>query len=458
MRIMKSLPVYCLGLLMLSTAQAKVSEFQLDNGLKLIVREDHRAPVMVSQVWYKVGSSYEQNGITGVSHVLEHMMFKGTDKLKPGEFSRIIAANGGRENAFTSRDYTAYFQSMEKSRLSVSFELEADRMRGLVLTDEEFKKEVKVVMEERRLRTEDKPESYTYEQYNAVASLTSPYRTPIIGWMKDLESMTVEDLKEWYRLWYAPNNATVVVAGDVDAQAVYALAKKYFGPLKPSKNLLPPKPQTEPEQKGQRRIQVKMPAQLPYLLMGYPVPSLKTAEQEWEAYALEVLAGVLDGGDSARLPTRLVRQQGLLTSAGAGYTLGSRLSGQFLLEGVPAQGYSIQQAEAALLKEVKQLREKPVDKDELERIKAQVVASNVFERDSVFYQAMQTGVYETVGLGWKRLDDYVEKIQSITPEQVQAVAVKYLVDDRLSIAEMVPLPMDQKTVSKKATGDHHGSH
>ena len=458
MRTLKALPVFCLGLLMLSTAQAKVSEFQLENGLKLIVREDHRAPVVVSQVWYKVGSSYEHNGVTGVSHVLEHMMFKGTKKLEPGEFSRIIAAQGGRENAFTSRDYTAYFQRLEKSRLKVSFELEADRMRGLQLTDEEFQKEVRVVMEERRLRTEDKPESYTYEQFNAVAQLTSPYRTPIIGWMKDLESMTVADLKDWYQRWYAPNNATVVVAGDVDAKAVYALAKQYFGPLKPSKNLLPPKPQTEPQQKGQRRIKVKMPAQLPYLLMGYPVPSLKEADEEWEAYALEVLAGVLDGGDSARLPTRLVRQQGMLTSTGAGYTLAGRLSGQLLLEAVPAQGFSILQAEEALLKEVKLLREKPVSKDELERIKAQVVASNVFERDSIFYQAMQTGVYETVGLGWKRLDEYVDKIQSVTAEQVQAVAVKYLVDDRLSVAEMVPLPMDQKAMSKKVSGGQHGRH
>lgn len=458
MRILKTLSVFCLGLLMLSTAHAKVSEFRLDNGLKLIVREDHRAPVVVSQVWYKVGSSYEHNGTTGVSHVLEHMMFKGTSKVPPGEFSRLIAANGGRENAFTSRDYTAYFQRLEKSRLKVSFELEADRMRSLVLTDKEFQKEVKVVMEERRLRTEDKPESYTYEQFNAVAQLTSPYRTPIIGWMKDLQSMTVDDLKNWYRRWYAPNNATVVVVGDVDANDVYALAKKYFGPLKPSKNLLPPKPQTEPVQKGQRRIQVKKPAQLPYVLMGYPVPSLKVAEHEWEAYALEVLAGVLDGGDSARLPTRLVRQQGLLTSAGAGYTLASRLAGEFLLEGVPAQGYSIKQAEDALLKEVKELREKQVASDELERIKAQVVASNVFERDSIYYQAMQTGIYEAVGLGWKRLDDYVDRIQSVTPEQVQAVAKKYLIDDRLTVAEMVPLPMDKNTASVKTSGVQHVSH
>ncbi len=456
MRKTNAIAVAFLGISLLSTVQARVSEYRLDNGLKLIVREDHRAPVVISQVWYKVGSSYEYNGATGLSHVLEHMMFKGTNKLEPGEFSRIIAANGGRENAFTSRDYTAYFQRLEKTRLKVSFELEADRMRGLQLTDEEFQKEVRVVMEERRLRTEDKPESFTYEQFNATAQLTSPYRNPVIGWMADLESMTVDDLKDWYRRWYAPNNATVVVSGDVEPEAVYRLAKKYFAPLKPSKNLQSPKPQTEPEQKGQRRIQVKMPAQLPYLIMGYPVPSLKVAEHEWEAYALEVLAGILDGGTSARLPTRLIREKGIVTSAGAGYSLANRLAGQFLLDAVPAQGYSIEQAREALLKEIGELQQNPVSGDELERIKAQVVAENVFERDSIFYQAMQTGIYETVGLGWKRLDEYVDRIQSVTPAQVQAVARKYLVDDRLTIAELVPLPMDNKTQKQKSAGGQHG--
>jgi zinc protease len=457
MRTISTLVLACLGLLVISTAQAEVSEYQLDNGLKLLVIEDHRAPVVISQVWYKVGSSYELNGITGVSHVLEHMMFKGTQKLEPGEFSRIIAANGGRENAFTSRDYTAYFQRLEKSRLKVSFELEADRMRGLQLTDEEFQKEVRVVMEERRLRTEDKPESYTYEQFNAVAQLTSPYRTPVIGWMEDLESLKVGDLKAWYQRWYAPNNATVVVAGDVKGDEVYKLAKEYFGPLKPSKDIQAPKPQTEPIQKGQRRIQVKMPAQLPYLIMGYPVPSLAGASPEWEAYALEVLAGVLDGGDSARLPTRLVRQ-GILTSAGAGYSLDSRLSGLFLLEAVPVQGGTIKKAEEALMQEVKALQDKVITTEELERIKAQVVASNVFERDSIFYQAMQIGVYETVGIGWKRLDEYVEKIQAVTPEQVQTVARKYLVSDHLNVAELVPLPMDSKSRRDQTAGGQHGRH
>ena len=453
MKTVNTLMLICAGLASVMPAQAKVAEYQLDNGLKIVVQEDHRAPVVVSQVWYRVGSSYELNGITGVSHVLEHMMFKGTKNLKPGEFSRIISANGGRENAFTSRDYTAYFQRLEKSRLKVSFKLEADRMRNLQLSDEEFQKEVRVVMEERRLRTEDKPESSTYEQFNAIALLASPYRTPVIGWMDDLKNLKVDDLADWYQRWYAPNNATLVVAGDVDADEVYALAKKYFGPLKPSRDLKPPKPQTEFLQRGQRRISVKMPAQLPYVLHGYPVPSLNSSTDANEAYALEVLAGVLDGGDSARL-SRLIRDKGIVSSAGAGYTLSGRLSGLFLLEAVPSQGHTIAEAEQSLIDEVNKLKTTLVSADELDRIKAQVVASNVYERDSVFYQAMQIGTYETVGLGWKRLDEYVDKVQAVTAEQVQAVARKYLLEDKLTVAELIPQPMDKKARGKSVGGGH----
>ena len=434
-----------------------VQEFRLDNGLKLIVKEDHRAPVMVSQVWYKVGSSYEHDGITGVSHVLEHMMFKGTKTHPPGEFSRIISANGGRENAFTSRDYTAYFQRMEKSRLPVSFELEADRMRNLVLLEEEFAKEVKVVMEERRLRTEDNPQSLTYEQFNATAFMNSPYRIPVIGWMNDLESMQADDLARWYAQWYAPNNATVVVVGDVNADQVHALAKKHFGPLKPSAKLQAPKPRAEIKQVGTRRIEVQAPAELPYLLMGYKTPVLLTAEQDWEPYALEVLAGVLDGGSSARLARSLVRGQEIAASAGAGYDLYDRQESLLLLDGTPAPGQDIVVLEIALREQVNKLRREPVSAAELARVKAQVVAANVYERDSVFYQAMQIGTLESVGLDWRLLDEYVARIQAITAEQVQQVAQRYLTDDRLTVAVLDPQPMDADQARRGApVGGGHG--
>lgn len=450
----------CVLLAASSAALAKVHEFTLDNGLKLLVKQDHRAPVVVSQVWYKVGSSYEHNGITGVSHVLEHMMFKGTQKHPPGEFSRIIASHGGRENAFTSRDYTAYFQQLEKSRLPISFELEADRMRGLLLPEEEFAKEIKVVMEERRLRTEDKPESLTYEQFNATAFMSNPYRLPVIGWMDDLQNMQVGDLRAWYEQFYAPNNATLVVVGDVDPQQVLALAKTHFGPLK-NRPITAVKPQDEPQQRGVRRIRVAAPAQLPYLIMGYKVPVLRSlpAKEQWEAYALEVLAGILDGGDSARLSSRLVRGSQIAARSGAGYSLYGRMNGLFLLDGTPAQGKTIAQLEDALRAEIKRLRDEPVTAAELERVKAQVVAENVYQRDSVFYQAMQIGTLEAVGLGWPVMDEYVDRIRAVNAEQVQAVARKYLVEQGLTLGYLDPLPIDPNKPARPAPeGGHHGRH
>jgi len=431
------------GVLCLFVSQlvfAQVHEFTLANGMKVLVKEDHRAPVVVTQVWYKVGSSYEHNGITGISHVLEHMMFKGTDKHGPGEFSRIIAENGGSENAFTGADYTAYFQQLEKSRLPISFELEADRMRNLTLPEEEFKKEVAVVMEERRLRTEDKPRSLTLEQFYANAFVTSPYHHPIIGWMNDLENLTVSNLRSWYQRWYAPNNATLVVVGDVNAQEVLSLARQYFEPLKVDQ-ITPVKPRLEIEQRGPRRIVVKAPAKLPYLLMGYKVPVLNTASEEWEPYALEVLAGILSGSGSARLPRDLVRKQQIAASADVSYDLYSRLGDIFVFDATPAEGHSIDEVEQAWRDQVKRLNTGLVEEDELARIKAQVVASKIYEQDSIFYQAMQMGILETVGLGWQKLDEYPARIRAVTAAQVQAVAKKYLVDDQLTVAVLEPLPL-----------------
>jgi len=418
-----------------------VHEYKLDNGMRLIVKENHRAPVVVSQIWYRIGSSYEHIGLTGISHVLEHMMFKGTDKHPAGEFSRIIAENGGSENAFTGRDYTSYFQQLEKSRLPVAFALEADRMRHLQLPPKEFDKEVKVVMEERRMRTEDKPSALTYEKFMATAFQVNPYHNPVIGWMDDLKALTVKDLRNWYHTWYSPNNATLVVAGDVEPQTVYALAKQYFGPLEPS--VLPvEKPRKEPEQLGERRLIVKRPAELPVLLMGYKVPVLRTAGEPWKAYALEVLANILDGGDSARLSRDLVRGSQIAAGASAGYDLLARHDSLLTLQGTPAQGHSVSELEAALRKQIARLRDTLVHRDELERIKAQVTAAKVYQMDSVFYQAMQIGMLETVGLDWREGERYVERVNAVTPEQIQQVAREYLSDDHLTVAVLEPLPLE----------------
>jgi zinc protease len=439
--ILLGLPVYA------AATGPKVSEHKLKNGLKVLVQEDHRSPVVVSQVWYKVGSSYEPGGITGISHMLEHMMFKGTDKHKPGEFSRIIAENGGEENAFTGTDYTAYFQTMNASRLAVSFELEADRMRHLHLLPEELKKELEVVTEERRMRTEDNPQAKVGEYFSATAYTNSPYQHPVIGWPSDIANYQVEDLQAWYQRWYAPNNATLVVVGDVKADEVFALAEKYFAELKPS-DIKPIKPQTEMPQLGVRKITVKAPAKLPYLAMGYKVPSLATAEQDWEAYALEVLAGILDGGNSARLSSRLVRGKQIAVSAGAGYSLTSKLSSLFELEGMPADGKKVEDLEAALKKEIADLQSTLISKEELQRIKAQVLANQVYQRDSNFYQAMQLGMFETVGLGWPKVDEYVKRINQVTAEQVRDVAKKYLIEDHLTVAYLDPQPINEKAVTQ----------
>ena len=436
-------------------ADYNVYEKTLSNGLKVIVKEDHRAPIMVSQVWYKVGSSYEHLGITGVSHVLEHMMFKGTKKHPPGEFSRIIAANGGSENAFTGRDYTAYFQTMEKRRLPISFEMEADRMRNVVLLEEEFKKEIQVVMEERRMRTEDNPQAITYEQFTATAFVNSPYHWPIIGWMNDLENMNVDDLATWYRKWYVPNNAIVVVAGDVDPDEVFALAQEHFGGIKPGP--IPKlKPRTETKQKGIKRINVKAPAQVPYMLMGYQTPSVVDNEEAWEPYALEMLAAVLDGGISARMESQLVRKQQVAASIGTSYDAFTPGRELLIFSGTPAQGKTVDDLEKAVKEQLKIIQTELVSDKELARVKAQVAAGKIYQKDSIFYQAMTIGTLETTNLGWQLGEKFVENINKITKEQIQTVAKKYLIDDNLTVAILDPQEIDMTKPRKANAGGRHG--
>jgi len=435
-------------------AAANPHEHKLSNGLRVIVKEDHRSPVVVSQIWYRAGSMDEVNGTTGVAHVLEHMMFKGTRKVPAGEFSKIIAAAGGRDNAFTSRDYTAYFQTLERSRLPISFRLESDRMQNLVLSAEEFAKEIKVVMEERRLRTDDQPHSLVHEALTATAFQAHPYRHPIIGWMSDLESMTVDDARRWYERWYAPNNALLVVVGDVKPKQVFALAEKYFGKIKP-RALPVRKPQTEPEQTGVRRLTVKAPGKLPYLAMGFHVPVLRDADRDWEPYALEVLAGVLDGNASARLNKSLVREQRIAQSAGAGYDSLGRGSELFYLVGTPSEGRTAAELETAIRAELERIVNEGVSEEELDRVKAQVTAAQVYQLDSVYYQAMLIGQYEMVGLSYKDIDKVVQSIRGVTAAQVQEVAKKYLIDDALTVAVLDPQPLETKAPASPTTGMRH---
>ncbi len=440
----------------LSAHSTKVHERIFENGLKVLVKEDHRSPVVVSQIWYKVGSSYEPGGITGISHMLEHMMFKGTEKYPAGEFSRIIAENGGRENAFTGRDYTAYFQTMEQSRLEVSFKLEADRMRNIKLDAAELKKELEVVTEERRMRTDDKPRSKLHEHFMAMAFTNSPYKNPVIGWPSDIANYQVDDLQAWYERWYAPNNATLVVVGDIKPDYVFSLAEKYFAGIKTSV-IKAVKPQAEVKQLGTRKTTIKLPAKLAYMIMGYKVPVLNSIENESDIYALEVLAGILDGGSSSRLASRLVRGKQIAVSAGAGYNMSSRLPDLFMLDATPAEGQTVFDMEYALKSEIYELKSELVAEDELQRIKAQVLAGAVYERDSNFYQAMQLGLYETVGLSWQKVDEYVDKINQITAEQVRDVARQYLLESQLSIAYLDPQPITEQKPRKRVAGGRHAN-
>ena len=438
------------------SAWANPTEYRLANGLKVIVKEDHRAPVVVSQVWYRAGSMDEFNGTTGVAHVLEHMMFKGTRAVPAGEFSKLIAAAGGRENAFTNRDHTAYFETLQTAKLPLALKLEADRMQNLLISDQEFAKEIKVVMEERRLRTEDKPQSLVYETLMAAAYQSHPYHHPIVGWMSDLENMTADDAKDWYRRWYAPNNAALVVVGDIKPQEVLKLAERYFGKIRPV--ALPQrKPQTEPDQRGIKRVAVKAPAKLPYLAMGYHTPTLRDPGNDSEPYALEVLAGVLDGHASARLNQALVREQQIAVSTGAGYDLISRGPSMFILDGAPAEGKSVAELETAIREQIEKLKRDGVTEDELQRVKAQVIAAQVYQRDSMFYQAMLIGEVETAGLPLNTLETRLEKLKAVTAGQVQAAARKYLIDDRLTVAVLDPQPLDGAKPVKPVPGGRHAN-
>ncbi len=432
-----------------SSSSTDTHEFMLNNGLKLIVREDHRAPTVAHMVWYRAGSMDEVNGKTGVAHVLEHMMFKGTHKVKAGEFSKLVAAVGGRENAFTSRDYTAYFQQVEKSKLDEVIRLEADRMSNLNFDDAEFLKEIQVVMEERRLRTEDNPSSLLNESLMATAYMSSPYRHPVIGWMNDLQNMKPADARDWYRSWYSPNNATVVISGDVDPKQILKVVEKYYGAIT-AHELPVRKPQIEPAQKGVKQVQVKAPADSAQLAMAWKVPRLEPGKlDDPEPYALELLTAVLDGYDNARLNRALVKQEKVVNDVGVGYDMISRGPELFRISAAVPKGKTVSQAQASIRKALEELKQKGILESELKRIKVRILSDQIYKRDSIFGQAMEIGTTEIAGFSWRDIDYMLEKMQTITPEQVQAVAKKYLIDEGLTIGVLDPQARKSQEVSKE---------
>ncbi len=414
-------------------------EYQLANGLKVIIKEDHRAPVAMTQIWYRVGSTDEPVDKGGISHLLEHMMFKGTSNVSSDDYERLIAKFGGVNNAFTSYDYTGYYELFPANRLPLALELEADRMTNLLFNEEEFAKEHQVVMEERRQRTDDNPLAKAYESFRLLALPDSPKGESVIGPMAELESIKLSELKDWYQAWYAPNNATLVIVGDVQPKEVLAQVKRYFGDLKPSQ--LPKRPAVlQKGFRGYQKVDSEQAVQVPVLLMGYNVPSLLTigSDNENQAYALSLAQDVLDGGLSARLESRLIREQNLLTSVGTSYDLFDRGDGLFLIQATPREGVSLDEAQQAITAEINKLMTDAIEADEISRAKTNTVTGLVYAQDSMQGQARMIGSLQTIGLDDRIIANLPAKLDEISVADIQAASKKYLVKDNLTVMHIVP--------------------
>jgi zinc protease len=426
------------------SAFANVQEHQLANGMKVLLVESPKAPVVTVQIWYKVGSRNEVMGRAGLSHMLEHMMFKGTPKYPKGSFSRLIKKNGGNDNAFTSQDFTAYFENLAADKVELALELEADRLRGLLLDDKEFQLEREVVKEERRLRSEDDPQSYLAEALFAQAFQMHPYHWPIIGWFPDLNAMTRADLKRHYDTYYVPNNATLIVVGDIKAAKLLPVIKRFFEPI-PKKPLPPQQAVAEPEQKGERRIVVKRDAQLPSVMVGYRAPNFSSDD----AYALTLLESILSHGKTSRLYRSLVYEQKLALAVGAEYSLLQTDPELLYCFAVVAPGQTTERVEHAVYAEIQKLQQEPPSGEELQRAKNQVEAAYIFGQDSNFRQAMLFGQAETTGAGWRQVEQFVKKLRDVKADDVKRVAQKYLVEVGRTVGILIPPPTNQAAAVAK---------
>lgn len=411
-----------------------VLEATLDNGLRVLLLEDHRSPVVSFQVWYRVGSRNERPGATGLAHLLEHMMFKGTPTYGPRVFATLVEQNGGQDNAFTSQDYTSYFENIASDKFDLLITLEADRMRNLLLDPKEFQSERLVVMEERRLRTEDDPEGFLAEELSAIAFLAHPYRSPTVGWMEDIRRLTVEELRAFYRAYYVPNNALVVAAGDFKAPEVLEKIRQHFGPI--PRGADPPRGDVvEPKQNGERRVTVRKEAQLPLVFIGYQVPNYASKD----APALELLSTILSEGRSSRLYRRLVYEEQIALNAGGDYSYFSTDPNLFWFFATGQAGQSPEALERALLGEVERLKSEPVSEVELERAKNQIEASFVFRQDSVYSRASLLARFELIG-GWRLEKTFVPAVRAVTAEDLRRVARTYFSDERRNVGVLIPVP------------------
>ncbi|WP_455377831.1 M16 family metallopeptidase [Petrachloros mirabilis] len=413
--------------------------------MKVLLVEVPKAPVATIQVWYKVGSRNEVMGRAGLSHMLEHMMFKGTAKYPKGSFSRLIRKNGGMDNAFTSQDFTAYFENLAADRVELALEMEADRMQGLILDMNELKTEREVVKEERRLRNEDDPQGSLVEALFAQAYLSHPYHWPVIGWFGDLDAMTLDDLQRHYDTFYSPNNATLLVVGDIQADTLLPKIKHLFEPIPRGPE---PRPITtmEAEQRGERRFLLKREAQVPFVMMGYRVPNYKSED----SYALDVLESILSRGKSSRLYQSLVYDQKLSLAVGAEYGLMQADPGLFYFYALVSPGQTVEAVEDALDREIKRIQNEPPLEQELQRAKNQIEAAHVFEQDSNFRHAMLLGQAETVGAGWRKIDQFLDRIRAVTAKDVQRAAQQYLLEDVRTVGTLIPMPPKQSEAPSTA--------
>jgi zinc protease len=422
----------------------EVQEHVLANGMKVLLVESPKAPVVTVQIWYKVGSRNEVMGRAGLSHMLEHMMFKGTPKHPKGEFSRLVKKNGGNDNAFTSQDFTAYFENLAADKVELALELEADRLRGLLLDEKEFQLEREVVKEERRLRSEDDPQSYLAEALFAQAFQMHPYHWPVIGWFPDLNAMTRADLKQHYDTYYVPNNATLVVVGDIKAAKLLPAIRRHFEVI-PRRPLPPQQVPSEPDQKGERRIVVKRDAQLPSVMIGYRTPNHKSDD----AYALTLLESILSHGKSSRLYRSLVYEQKLALAVGAEYSLLQTDPDLLYCFAVVAPGQAPEQVERAVYAEIRKLQQEAPSEQELQRARNQVEAAYIFGQDSNFRQAMLLGQAETTGAGWRQVEQFVKKLRDVKAADVQRVAQQYLVEDGRTVGTLIPTPANHPAAEAK---------
>jgi zinc protease len=427
---------------------ASVVEKTLPSGMKLIMLPNPKAPVITFQVWHRVGSRNEVLGRTGISHLMEHMMFKGTKDVGPEEFARIIQEHGGNNNAFTSKDFTAYFENMAAGEIETAIRLEADRARNLMLREEDFRTERMVVMEERRLRTEDNPQARLIEEVDGQAYMAHPYQWPTIGWANDLAKLTVIDVREYHQVFYLPNNSFIVVVGDFKPDEMAAMVEIHFGGI--GSGPTPPEVRAvEPPQVGERSLTVKVPARLPTIAWAYHVPNLgKPDSISPGAYALEVLQAVLTAGDSSRMEMGLVRK-GLAVDASAEYSLTSKDPGLFYLTAQVMPGQKPQEVERAMQRLVTQLQAKLVPPRELEKAKNQLEAAFIQAQDSLFYQGMLLATYEIWG-DWREVDSYLPGIRAVNSEDVREAARRYLVPGNRTAGLLSPLPTAGKTIPPPA--------